>query len=170
MAVPYSQSVLDLDSGGIFTLLGILLLIQIVAFPCALIYGNLAKKYGTRNLIITGIATYIVACVFAFFMTEVWHVFILGILIGSAQGGIQALSRSYYAKIIPKKNSNEFFGFYNIFGKFAAIIGPALMAFTTTITGVAKYSIFALIPLFVAGFFVFISLPKDQALIKSTEV
>ncbi|MCK5758478.1 MAG: MFS transporter, partial [Clostridiales bacterium] len=170
MAVPYAQSVLDLDSGDIFTLLGILLLIQIVAFPCAIIYGNLAKKFGTRKMIITGIATYIVACAFAFFMTDVWHVFILGIIIGSAQGGIQALSRSYYAKIIPKKNSNEFFGFYNIFGKFAAIIGPALMAFTTTITGVARYSIFALVPLFVAGFFVFIKLPKDPTVMKPTEV
>ncbi len=170
MAVPYAQSVLDLDSGDIFTLLGILLLIQIVAFPCAIIYGNLAKKFGTRKMIITGIATYIVACAFAFFMTEVWHVFILGIIIGSAQGGIQALSRSYYAKIIPKKNSNEFFGFYNIFGKFAAIIGPALMAFTTTVTGVARYSIFALVPLFVVGFFVFIKLPKNPTVMKPTEV
>ena len=79
-----------------------------------------------------------------------------------SQGGIQALSRSYYAKIIPKQNSNEFFGFYNIFGKFAAIIGPALMALTTDITGQAKYSILAIIPLFVAGFLVFLKLPKDE--------
>jgi UMF1 family MFS transporter len=160
MAVPYAQSVLTLDSGDTFLLLGILLLIQIVAFPCAILYGVLAKKFSTRAMIIVGIMTYIITCAFAFFMTEVWHVFILGALIGSAQGGIQALSRSYYAKIIPKKNSNEFFGFYNIFGKFAAIIGPSLMALTTTVTGAAKYSIFALVPLFLAGFFVFISLPS----------
>ncbi len=160
MAVPYAQSVLTLDSGDIFLLLGILLLIQIVAFPCAILYGVLAKRFSTKAMIIVGILTYIVTCAFAFFMTEVWHVFILGALIGSAQGGIQALSRSYYAKIIPRKNSNEFFGFYNIFGKFAAIIGPSLMAFTTTVTGAAKYSIFALVPLFLAGLFVFISLPS----------
>ena len=109
-------------------LLAILLVIQIIAFPCAIIYGNLAKKYSTRLMIIVGIFTYIIACIAAYFITSVWHIFILGALVGSAQGGIQALSRSYYAKIIPKQNSNEFFGFYNIFGKFAAIIGPGLMA------------------------------------------
>lgn len=170
MAVPYAQSVLTLDSGDTFLLLGILLLIQIVAFPCAILYGVLAKKFSTRSMIIVGIMTYIITCAFAFFMTEVWHVFILGALIGSAQGGIQALSRSYYAKIIPKKNSNEFFGFYNIFGKFAAIIGPSLMALTTTVTGAAKYSIFALVPLFLAGFFVFISLPAIKKKAPPVEV
>ncbi len=161
MVVPYATSVLGTDSIDTFTLLAILLVIQIIAFPCAIIYGNLAKKYSTRTMIIVGIFTYIIACIAAFFISSVWHIFVLGALIGSAQGGIQALSRSYYAKIIPKQNSNEFFGFYNIFGKFAAIIGPGLMALTTTLTGNAKYSIFAIIPLFIAGFFVFIALPKD---------
>jgi UMF1 family MFS transporter len=153
-----------------FLLLGILLLIQVVAFPCAIIYGRLAKRFSTRTMIIVGISTYVVTCVFAFFISQIWHIFILGILIASAQGGIQALSRSYYAKIIPKNYSSEFFGFYNIFGKFAAIIGPSLMALTTTITGMAKYSIFALIPLFVAGFFVFITLPKDRDIVVHQEI
>ncbi len=144
-----------------FTLLGILLVIQIIAFPCAILYGNLAKKYSTETMIKVGIITYIISCIAAFFITSVWHIFILGAMIGSAQGGIQALSRSYYAKIIPKENSNEFFGFYNIFGKFAAIIGPGVMALTTTLTGDAKYSILSIIPLFVAGFIVFINVPKE---------
>ena len=90
-----------------------------------------------------------------------WHIFILGAMIGSAQGGIQALSRSYFGKIIPKERSNEFFGFYNIFGKFAAIIGPFLMSLTTSITGVAKYSILSIIPLFIVGLIIFLVLPKD---------
>ncbi len=161
MVVPYATSILGTDSLDMFTLLGILLIIQIIAFPCAIIYGNLAKKYSARTMIIVGIITYIIACISAFFISSVWHIFILGAMIGSAQGGIQALSRSYYAKIIPKKNSNEFFGFYNVFGKFAAIVGPAIMALTTTLTGNARYSILAIIPLFIAGFFVFITLPKD---------
>jgi UMF1 family MFS transporter len=113
-------------------------------------------------MIIVGIFTYIISCIAAYFITSVWHIFILGALIGSAQGGIQALSRSYYAKIIPKEKSNEFFGFYNIFGKFAAIVGPAVMSLTTTLTGNAKFSILAIIPLFIIGFFVFITLPKEQ--------
>lgn len=165
MVVPYATAVLGTNALDTFTLLGILLIIQIIAFPCAIIYGNLAKKYGTRRMIIVGISTYIVACFAAYFISAVWHIFVLGALIGSAQGGIQALSRSYYGKIIPKERSNEFFGFYNIFGKFAAIIGPAIMSLTTTLTGNAKLSIFSIIPLFVAGLLVFLSLPKDQAML-----
>lgn len=161
MVVPYATSVLGADSLDMFMLLGILLVIQIVAFPCALLYGSLAKKYSTRTMIIVGISTYIIACIAAFFISEMWHIFVLGVMIGSAQGGIQALSRSYYGKIIPKERSNEFFGFYNIFGKFAAIIGPFLMALTTTLTGVAKYSILSIIPLFILGLIVFLMLPKD---------
>ncbi len=162
MVVPYATSVLGTNSLDTFTLLGILLVIQIIAFPCAILYGNLAKKFSTRAMIIVGIFTYIVSCIAAFFITSVWHIFILGAMIGSAQGGIQALSRSYYAKIVPKEKSNEFFGFYNIFGKFAAIIGPAVMSLTTTLTGNAKLSILAIIPLFIIGFVVFIALPKTS--------
>ncbi len=167
MVVPYATSALGDDVLDTFTLLGILLIIQIIAFPCAIIYGNLAKKYSARIMIIVGIFTYIISCIAAFFISSVWHVFILGAMIGSAQGGIQALSRSYFAKIIPKENSNEFFGFYNIFGKFAAIIGPTVMSLTTTITGDAKLSILAIIPLFIIGLFIFLSLPKEVNYVKS---
>lgn len=163
MVVPYATSVLGNESLDKFTLLGILLIIQIIAFPCAILYGNLAKRYSARTMIIIGIITYIVSCIAAFFISTVWHIFVLGALIGSAQGGIQALSRSYYAKIVPKEKSNEFFGFYNIFGKFSAIVGPAIMSLTTTITGSARWSILGIIPLFVIGFLIFIILPKEQS-------
>jgi len=163
MAVPYATDSLGLDPTDVFMLLGILLVIQLIAFPCALLYGVLAKKYSTKKMIIVAIITYIITTIFAFMMTQLWHVFILGALIGSAQGGIQALSRSYFAKIIPKNNSNEFFGFYNIFGKFAAIIGPTLMALVATITGVTRYSILAIIPLFILGLIVFLFLPEYQS-------
>lgn len=162
MVVPYATTVLGSNSLDTFTLLGILLIIQIIAFPCAILYGNLAKKYSTRSMIIVGIITYIISCIAAFFISSIWHIFVLGAMIGSAQGGIQALSRSYYAKIIPKQNSNEFFGFYNIFGKFAAIIGPGIMALTTDLTGNAKLSILSIIPLFILGLIVFLMLPKDS--------
>ena len=161
MVVPYATTALGGTSLDTFTLLGILLIIQIIAFPCAIIYGNLAKKYSARTMITVGIITYIISCITAFFISSVWHIFILGAMIGSAQGGIQALSRSYYAKIIPKESSNEFFGFYNIFGKFAAIIGPTLMSLTTTLTGNAKLSIFSIIPLFIIGLTIFLRLPKN---------
>lgn len=162
MVVPYATSVLGNQTLDTFTLLGILLVIQIIAFPCAILYGNFAKRYSTRTMIIIGIFTYIISCVAAFFISSVWHIFILGAMIGSAQGGIQALSRSYFAKIVPKENSNEFFGFYNIFGKFAAIVGPSVMALTTTLTGTAKFSILAIIPLFLVGLVIFLTLPKES--------
>ena len=117
-------------------------------------------------MIIVGISTYIISCIAALFISEMWHIFILGAMIGSAQGGIQALSRSYYGKIIPKERSNEFFGFYNIFGKFAAIIGPLIMALTTDITGVPRYSILSIIPLFIIGLIIFLTLPKDVSRVK----
>lgn len=162
MVVPYATSVLGDDALDTFTLLGILLIIQIIAFPCAILYGNLAKRFSARTMIIFGIFTYIVSCISAYFISSVWHIFILGAMIGSAQGGIQALSRSYYAKIVPKEKSNEFFGFYNIFGKFSAIVGPSVMSLTTTITGNARLSILGIIPLFIVGFLIFIVLPKEQ--------
>lgn len=161
MAVPYSQSILGGDSFDMFVLLGILLVIQIIAFPCAIVYGKLAKKFTAKGMLFFGIFTYIVACVFAYSIDEISDIFILGAMIGSAQGGVQALSRSYYAKIIPKQNSNEFFGFYNVFGKFAAIIGPFIMSLVTDITGVARYSILGIIPLFILGFLVLLAVPKD---------
>jgi MFS transporter, UMF1 family len=163
MAVPYSQSILGGDSFDMFVLLGILLIIQIIAFPCAIIYGRLAQRFTTKRMIFVGILTYIFACIFAYSIDKLADIFILGAMIGSAQGGIQALSRSYYAKIIPKNNSNEFFGFYNIFGKFAAIMGPFIMAFVTDVTGNARYSILGIIPLFVLGFIVLLFLPKSTA-------
>ena len=162
MVVPYASSILGGDALDMMTLLGILLVIQIIAFPCAILYGNLAKRYSARRMIQVAIVTYIISCVAAFFISSVWHIFLLGAMIGSAQGGIQALSRSYYARLIPKQNSNEFFGFYNVFGKFAAIIGPAVMALTATVTGNPRLSILAIIPLFAAGLLVFLTLPRED--------
>ncbi len=161
MAVPYVQDSLNLGGLDSFMLLAILLVIQLIAFPFALIYGWLADKFTAKTMLIVAICTYLGTIIFAYFITELWHVFILGGLIGSAQGGVQALSRSYYAKIIPKDRANEFFGFYNIFGKFAAIIGPFLMSLTATVTGVPRYSILAIAPLFLFGLIFVIRLPKE---------
>ena len=162
MVIPYATSVLDADKFNTLVLLGILIYVQIVAFPFAIIYGRLASKFGTRTMIKVGIITYMVSVIFAYFMSNLVHVFVLSTFIASAQGGIQALSRSYYAKIIPKENANEFFGFYNIFGKFAAIIGPFIMSLITTITHNPRYSILGIIPLFVIGYIIMLQLPKEE--------
>lgn len=162
MVIPYATAVMGNNALDTFSLLAILLIIQIIAFPCAIFYGYMAKRFSARTMIIIGIFTYIISCIAAFFISSVWHIFILGAMIGSAQGGIQALSRSYFAKIIPKEKSNEFFGFYNIFGKFSAIMGPTLMSLTTAVTGNARWSIIGIIPLFLVGFIIFIRLPVEE--------
>lgn len=162
MVVPYAQSVLDAKKFDTIMLLAILVYVQIVAFPFAIIYGKLAGKFGTKRMISIGIFTYMICVIFAYFMSSLFHVFIISTFIASAQGGIQALSRSYFAKIIPKENSNEFFGFYNIFGKFAAIIGPLIMSVITTITNNPRYSILGIIPLFVIGYLVMLKLPEGK--------
>ena len=162
MVIPYAKSVLDADKFNTLVLLGILIYVQIVAFPFAIIYGKLSDKFGTKTMIKVGIITYMVSVIFAYFMSNLIHVFVLSTFIASAQGGIQALSRSYYAKIIPKENANEFFGFYNIFGKFAAIVGPFIMSLITTITHNPRYSILGIIPLFVVGYIIMLQLPKEE--------
>lgn len=107
-----------------------LLLVQILAFPFALIYGNLAKKYSARLMVAVGIVIYMGICVIGFNVTQTWHFWLVAILVATSQGGIQALSRSIFGKMIPDINrSNEFFGFFEIFGKFSAIMGPWLFGF-----------------------------------------
>lgn len=134
------------------TLLIILLVTQFVAFPFALIYGKLAQRYNGKIMLYVAILIYVIICIFAYFMKSAREFWILSMLVASSQGGIQALSRSYFAKIIPKENSNEYFGFYNIFGKFAAILGPALVGLITQITGDVRNGVLSLIVLFVVGF------------------
>lgn len=135
------------------SLLIILLLTQFVAFPFTIIYGRLAEKVGAKKLLYVGIITYIIICIYGYFITTALGFWILAMAVGSAQGGIQAISRSFFGKMVPKENANEFFGFYNIFGKFAAIIGPFLVAVITQATGQTRNGILSLIVLFVIGFF-----------------
>jgi MFS transporter, UMF1 family len=149
---------IGLDTTGLMIAL---LLTQVVAFPFAIIYGKLSKKFGTKNMIIFGILTYTIVCCMAFFLDTLLEFVILGFLIASAQGGVQALSRSYFAKIIPKERNNEFFGFYNIFGKFASIMGPILIGIFTRITGNMRVGVISLIILFIIGLFIILKLPKD---------
>lgn len=104
-----------------------LLLVQVLGLPFALLYTKLAGRYGARKMVGVGICMYMFICVFGFFVREAWHFWVLAILVSTSQGGIQALSRSVFGKMIPDKDrSSEFFGFYDIFGKFSAILGPAL--------------------------------------------
>ena len=129
-----------------------LLITQFVAFPSAILYNILGKKIGIKRAILIAIGAYAAIAVIGFFMTDVSQFYILACTIGLFQGGIQALSRSYFSRLIPEEESAQFYGFFNLLGKFAAIIGPLLLGIVTLITGQQKYGILSLIILFLAGF------------------
>lgn len=131
-------------------------MIQFLAFPFAILYGWLTKKFGSNIMICVGITIYIIVCIIGATIRSAFDIWMLAILVGMAQGGIQSISRSYYGKLIPKNNSNEFFGFFNIFGKFAAIIGPILVGATTQATNNPRFGMLAIIPLLVIGMILFL--------------
>ncbi|MDC7125802.1 MAG: MFS transporter, partial [Spirochaetales bacterium] len=107
-----------------------LLMVQILAFPFALLYGELAKRYSAKLMLAIGIGVYMGICILGFNVTKNFHFWLLAALVATSQGGIQALSRSIFGKMIPDvSRSNEFFGFFEIFGKFSAIMGPWLFGF-----------------------------------------
>ncbi|ABC76097.1 MFS superfamily transporter [Syntrophus aciditrophicus SB] len=139
-------------------LLTIILVIQILAFPFALLYGKLADRVGTKPMLYAGMGVYGIIVLIAYALPSMptaqirtLFYWILAVLVASSQGGIQALSRSFFGRLIPKEKSAEFFGFYNIFGKFATILGPLLMALASRITGQSRYGILSLVVLFLIG-------------------
>ncbi len=143
-------------------LLIILVAIQLVAFPFAILYGKLAKVFGARKMIMTGIITYTFISVYGFFLKTEFDFWILAMLVASAQGGIQALSRSYFGKLIPKNKSAEYFSIFNIFGKVSSIFGPLLMGIVISITGETRYGILSLIILFILGAFFFLKVKDEE--------
>ena len=111
-----------------------LLLVQILGLPFCLLYIKCSEKFGARTMVGFGICVYMFICIFAFFMNSLWQFWVLAVLCATSQGGIQALSRSMYGKLIPDKDrSGEFFGFFDIFGKFSSIMGPALVGVVSSV-------------------------------------
>ncbi len=159
MATSYGAT-LGLSSSGMILAL---LVTQLVAFPCAILFAVFAKRFGSINIIIAAIGVYFIICMIGFFMgfgveekfltlNQALVIFwILAILVGTCQGGIQALSRSYFGKLIPPERSNEYFGFFDIFGKFAAIMGPGLYAIIAASTGRSSYAMASITLLFLLG-------------------
>lgn len=140
------------------SLLIILLVIQLVAFPFALLYGRLADRTSARFMILVGIGVYIVITILAFFLPTLPTIaaktlmfWVLSMLVATSQGGIQSISRALYGKLIPKEKAAEFFGFYNIFGKFSAIIGPALLGLGSTLFRTSRAGVLSIVLLFIIG-------------------
>lgn len=151
MATAYGQA-LGLDSTG---LLLALLLTQIVAFPCVLIFSRLSKKISATTIITICIAAYFCIAVYAYGLDTQLEFWILAVLVGMFQGTIQALSRSYFAKIIPAEKSGEYFGIYDIFGKGASVLGTALVSVLSQLTGNINIGVSALSVMFLIGLILF---------------
>ena len=151
MATAYGQA-LGLDSTG---LLLALLVTQIVAFPCVLIFSRLVKKVRPETIITICIAAYFCIAVYAYWLDTQFDFWLLAVLVGMFQGTIQALSRSYFAKIIPAEKSGEFFGIYDICGKGASVIGTALVSVLSQVTGSINIGVSALSVMFLIGLVLF---------------
>ncbi len=147
MAVDYGLS-LGFDSNHLMVAL---LVTQFVGFPAALVFGKLGEKRGARQGIMIAIFVYLLVIIWAYQMQHVWEFYTLAVTIGLVQGGIQALSRSFYARMIPRTKSGEFFGFYNMMGKFAAVLGPLMMGWVAITTQSPRLSILSVALLFIAG-------------------
>jgi UMF1 family MFS transporter len=128
-----------------------LLVTQFVAFPAALAFGWLGSRIGARNGIFIAIAVYSAGTIGAYWMDSIGDFYLLAVLIGLVQGGIQSLSRSYFASLVPPGKQGEFFGFYNMMGKFAAVLGPILVGVTALVTGSSRAGILSVIVLFAGG-------------------
>lgn len=151
MATAYG-SALGLDSTG---LLLAFLVTQFVAFPFAILFGWLAKQYTTDRLIIVCIVAYLGIAVFAMFLVTQWQFWVLAVLVGMFQGGIQALSRSYFARIIPSNQSGEYFGILDICGKGASFMGTTVVSLISQFTGNIHLGVGMIAFLFVIGLFLF---------------
>ena len=136
---------------GTMTVLGTFLMVQFVAAPFAILFGNLVKKWGSKKAITVSLLIYTLVAILGFFMNQEWHFFVLGFGVAMVQGGSQALSRSLISKMMPKSKSAEFFGFFSVSEKFNTVVGPALMAFITAKTGDPRLGIVSLVIFFVAG-------------------
>jgi UMF1 family MFS transporter len=154
------------------SLLLVLLMIQVVAFPFALLYGRLARFWSAKRMLFIGIGIYVLITIIAFSLPGLPTVgsktavfWFLAFLVATSQGGIQALSRSYYGKLVPREKSAEFFGFYNIFGKFAAIMGPALVGFVSTLARNTSYGILSVNILFLVGGILLIFVPGKPEMV-----
>jgi UMF1 family MFS transporter len=139
-------------------LIGVLLFIQVVAWPCALFFGRLAVTFSARRMLLAGIGVYCLVTLLAFLLPsipdrqlQVACFWLLATLVASSMGGIQALSRSTFARLIPAKESAEFFGLYNVVGKFAAILGPLLMGVVGRLSGHSRWGVLSLLALFLIG-------------------
>lgn len=160
MATSYGSS-LGIDSTQLVLAL---LVTQFVAFPSAIAYGRLSGRFGTLRMILIAVAAYVGIVLFAaFFLKSAVEFWILAILVGMFQGGVQALSRSYFGKLIPKERANEYYGFFDIFGRYASVMGTLLVSVVTSLTQNPSLGVLSIGILLVVGLVMLVKLSRMQA-------
>lgn len=140
-----------------------LLITNFVGFPATLAYGYVGHRFGPKNAIYLGLAAYIFIVCWAAFLKEVWQFYAMSIVIGMVQGGVQGMSRSLYASLIPADHSGEFFGFYNMVTKFSHILGPVLVGVVALISDEPKFILIALLPMFIIGALMLMRVDTSEA-------
>ena len=160
MAVDYGLS-LNFPANSLITAL---LITQFVGFPAAIAFGRIGDRIGARRGILLALGVYVAVTTWGAFMSQVWEFYLLAAVIGLVQGGVQSLSRSLFARLIPPRRSAEFFGFYNMLGKFAAVLGPALMGWIGVLSGSPRLGILSVLVLFLLGAILLIRVDLERGM------
>jgi len=158
MAVAYGSDI-GLDASSMITAL---LLTQFVGFPATLVFGIYADKIGFKKILTIGISIYILVTFYAYYMTTALEFYILAGTVGLVQGGVQAISRSFFSTIIPMNKEAQFFGFYNLVGKSAVFLGPVLVSWVALIFGNPRFGILSLLFLLVPGLILLWMVPDKE--------
>jgi UMF1 family MFS transporter len=142
-----------------------LVLVQLIGVPCSFAFGAMADRIGPKAALYVGITVYIGIAMIGYFMTTTWHFFALASLVGMVQGGTQALSRSVFARMVPKHKSSEYFGFFSVFERFASVAGPVFFALSITLLGSSRMAVLSVIMFFAVGALVLskVDIAKGQA-------
>jgi UMF1 family MFS transporter len=140
-----------------------ILITNFVGFPAAIVFGRIALRWGTKRALCAALTIYIVVTFAAVFITTATQFYLLAISIGLVQGGVQSLSRSFFARLIPAEKSAEYFGFYNMLGKFSAILGPILAGVVALTFNSQRIGILSILILFITGFFILLKVEQEQA-------
>lgn len=166
MAADYGKRI-GFDQNDLFMAF---LITQFIGFPAAILYGKLGEKLGAKAGLLIAITIYIAVTVYGYFMDEIGDFYALAIIVGLVMGGIQSLSRAFFARIIPRNKAAEFFGFYNMIGKLAAVLGPLLMAIVSHATESPRLSILSIIVLFVAGAVLLLKVDEKEGIRMAREL
>jgi MFS transporter, UMF1 family len=143
-------------------------MVQFVGIPFAFLFGSLGSRIGTKTCLFIAIGVYSLATILAFFMTSALHFFVLAFMIGTVQGGAQALSRALFSRLIPRDRSSEFFGFFAVAERFATVFGPAIFTISVMLTGRSQSAILAILGLFIAGAWVLSKVDEEEGVRAAT--